>query len=112
MALGCSVALDDFGTGWSSLAQLSQVPFTELKIDQTFVTGAHKQPRKRAVVEASLDLARKLDLKVVAEGVETIDDWQMLADLGCGIAQGSLVSLAVPATTLPDVVAHWRRPGH
>ena len=109
---GFGLSIDDFGTGWSSLAQLSQVPFTELKIDQTFVTGAHKQPRKRAVVEASLDLARKLDLKVVAEGVETIDDWQMLADLGCGIAQGSLVSLAVPATTLPDVVAHWRRPGH
>jgi EAL domain-containing protein (putative c-di-GMP-specific phosphodiesterase class I)/CheY-like chemotaxis protein len=108
---GFGLSIDDFGTGWSSLAQLSQVPFTELKIDQGFVTGAHRQPRKRAVVEASLDLARKLDLKVVAEGVESLDDWQMLADLGCGIAQGSLVSLPVPGARLPEVVAHWRRPG-
>ncbi|TWI13495.1 EAL domain-containing protein [Lysobacter ruishenii] len=109
---GFGLSIDDFGTGWSSLAQLSQVPFTELKIDQGFVTGAHSQPRKRAVVEASLDLARKLDLKVVAEGVESVDDWQMLAELGCGIAQGALVSLPVPAANLPDVVAHWRRPGY
>ena len=108
---GFGLSIDDFGTGWSSLAQLSQVPFTELKIDQGFVSGAHRQPRKRAVVEASLDLARKLDLKVVAEGVESIDDWQMLAELGCGIAQGALVSLPVPPSRLPEVVAHWRRPG-
>lgn len=108
---GFGLSIDDFGTGWSSLAQLSQMPFTELKIDQGFVSGAHLQPRKRAVVEASLDLARKLDLKVVAEGVETLEDWQMLAELGCGIAQGSLVSLPVPAAKLPEVVAHWRRPG-
>ena len=57
---GFGLSIDDFGTGYSSLAQLSQIPFTELKIDQGFVSGAHNQPRKRAVIEASLDLARKL----------------------------------------------------
>jgi EAL domain-containing protein (putative c-di-GMP-specific phosphodiesterase class I) len=107
---GFGLSIDDFGTGYSSLAQLSQVPFTELKIDQGFVFGAHSQPRKRAVVEASLDLARKLQLETVAEGVETVEDWQMLAELGCGIAQGYLVGAPVAAEELADSVRRWRRP--
>jgi EAL domain-containing protein (putative c-di-GMP-specific phosphodiesterase class I) len=108
--LGVDIAIDDFGTGYSSLAQLSQVPFTELKIDQGFVTGAHAQPRKRAVVEASLDLARKLDLDTVGEGVETTEDWQMLATLGCSAAQGFLISPAVPGEELVATIGRWRRP--
>jgi len=107
---GFGLSIDDFGTGYSSLAQLSQIPFTELKIDQGFVYGAHSQPRKRAVVEASLDLARKLQLETVAEGVETVEDWQMLAELGCGIAQGYLVGAPVPAIDLADCVRRWRQP--
>ena len=107
---GFGLSIDDFGTGYSSLAQLSQIPFTELKIDQGFVSGAHSQPRKRAVVEASLDLARKLQLDVVAEGVETIEDWQMLAELGCGIAQGYLIAQPVPGEELADRGRRWRRP--
>ena len=107
---GFGLSIDDFGTGYSSLAQLSQIPFTELKIDQGFVAGAHNQPRKRAVVEASLDLARKLQLETVAEGVESIEDWQMLAELGCGIAQGYLISPAVPGEELTTTVGRWRRP--
>ncbi|MGO1070855.1 EAL domain-containing response regulator [Lysobacter sp. CA199] len=107
---GFGLSIDDFGTGWSSLSQLSQVPFTELKIDQEFVAGASQQPRKRAVVEASLDLARKLGLDAVAEGVETIEDWQMLAELGCAIAQGRLIGDAVPGEELPAMLGRWRRP--
>jgi EAL domain-containing protein (putative c-di-GMP-specific phosphodiesterase class I) len=107
---GFGLSIDDFGTGYSSLSQLSQVPFTELKIDQGFVTGAHAQPRKRAVVEASLDLARKLSLETVAEGVETTDDWQMLATLGCDAAQGFLISPAVPGEELLATIGRWRRP--
>jgi EAL domain-containing protein (putative c-di-GMP-specific phosphodiesterase class I) len=99
-----------FRHGLFSLAQLSQVPFTELKIDQGFVFGAHAQSRKRAVVEASLDLARKLQLETVAEGVETVEDWQMLAELGCGIAQGYLVGPPVAAEDLADAVRRWRAP--
>ncbi len=109
---GFGLAIDDFGTGYSSLAQLSQIPFTELKIDQGFVAGAHNQPRKRAVVEASLDLARKLGLEVVAEGVATVEDWQMLAELGCGMAQGNLIAPPVPPQELLAVLGRWRRPGH
>ena len=107
---GFGLAVDDFGTGYSSLAKLSQVPFTELKIDREFVTGAHDQPRKRAMIEASLDLARKLELDVVAEGVESVEDWRLLAELGCGVAQGHLVGMPVPGERLPEAIAHWRRP--
>jgi EAL domain-containing protein (putative c-di-GMP-specific phosphodiesterase class I)/FixJ family two-component response regulator len=107
---GFGLSIDDFGTGYSSLAQLSQIPFTELKIDQGFVVGARDQPRKRAVIEASLELARKLDLDVVAEGVETLDEWQMLAEMRCGMAQGYLISAPVTGAELPGVVSRWRRP--
>ena len=107
---GFGLSIDDFGTGYSSLAQLSQVPFTELKIDQGFVVGVHAQPRKRAVVEASLDLARKLGLETVAEGVETTEDWQVLAGLGCDAAQGYLISPAVPGEELVATIGRWRRP--
>ena len=86
------------------------MPFTELKIDQGFVANVHAQPRKRAVVEASLDLARKLGLETVAEGVETTEDWQTLAELGCAAAQGYLVSPAVAGEDLVATIGRWRRP--
>jgi EAL domain-containing protein (putative c-di-GMP-specific phosphodiesterase class I)/AmiR/NasT family two-component response regulator len=106
---GFGLSVDDFGTGYSSLAQLSQIPFTELKIDRGFVSGAPAQPRKRAMIETSLDLARKLGLDVVAEGVETEEEWQLLAQLGCDIAQGYLISPPVPGEQLPDAVQRWRQ---
>jgi len=107
---GFGLSIDDFGTGYSSLSQLSQIPFTELKIDQSFVSGSPRQPRKRAVIEASLELARKLNLGVVAEGVETIEEWQLLAGLGCTYAQGYLICRPVPGEQLAEAVSRWRRP--
>lgn len=107
---GFGLSIDDFGTGYSSLSQLSQIPFTELKIDKAFITGARANPRRRAVVEASLELARKLDLVVVGEGVETAADWQLLADLGCTLAQGYLIGRPVPGEALASTVRAWRRP--
>ncbi|MBW8311640.1 MAG: EAL domain-containing response regulator [Rhizobium sp.] len=109
---GFGLSVDDFGTGYSSLSQLSQIPFTELKIDRGFVSGAPTQPRKRAMIETSLDLARKLGLAVVAEGVETIDEWQLLAQLGCDYAQGYLISAPVPGEQLPDAIQRWRQTHH
>lgn len=109
---GFGLSIDDFGTGYSSLSQLSQIPFTELKIDRGFVSGVQSQPRKRAVIEASLELARKLDLNVVAEGVETVEQWQMLAELGCGMAQGNLIAPPVAGKELVDAIGSWRRPEH
>jgi len=109
---GFGLSVDDFGTGYSSLAQLSQIPFTELKIDQGFVGGSPDQPRKRAVIEASLDLARKLDLQVVAEGVETMEEWQLLAQLGCDFAQGYLIAPPVPGDQLITAIQRWRDTRH
>ena len=60
--------------------------------------------------EASLDLARKLGLTVVAEGVETVEDWRLLAELGCGMAQGHLVAHPVPGEGLAEAIGKWRRP--
>ncbi|MCK7593414.1 EAL domain-containing response regulator [Pseudomarimonas salicorniae] len=107
---GFGLSIDDFGTGYSSLSQLSQIPFTELKVDRSLVSGSPRHPRKRAVIEASLDLARKLNLGVVAEGVETVDEWQMLAELGCTYAQGYLIGKPTAGAELPDAIARWRRP--
>lgn len=109
---GFGLSVDDFGTGYSSLAQLSQIPFTELKIDYGFVNDSPNQPRKRAVIEASLDLARKLNLHVVAEGVESMEEWQLLAQLGCHFAQGYLISPPVEGDKLNDAIQNWRKAHH
>ncbi|HEY2344783.1 MAG TPA: EAL domain-containing response regulator [Xanthomonadaceae bacterium] len=109
---GFGLSVDDFGTGYSSLAQLSQIPFTELKIDRGFVHRAPEQPRKLAMIETSLDLARKLNLKVVAEGIETMEEWQLLAQLGCDYAQGYLISQAVPGDRLLEAIGNWRKTRH
>jgi EAL domain-containing protein (putative c-di-GMP-specific phosphodiesterase class I)/CheY-like chemotaxis protein len=106
---GFGLSVDDFGTGWSSLTQLAQLPVTELKIDRSFINGAIRGPRQRAVVEASLGLGHKLGLTTVAEGVETMDEWQMLAEQGCTRAQGALIGMAVPGEELPELVQQWRR---
>ena len=62
------------------------------------------------MIEASLELARKLNLSVVAEGVEAVEEWQMLAEMGCTCAQGFLISRPVPGDQLAEVIARWRRP--
>lgn len=106
---GFGLSIDDFGTGWSSLTQLAQLPVTELKIDRGFINGALAESRQRAVVEASLSLGHKLGLTTVAEGVQTMDEWQMLAELDCTRAQGSLIGMAVAGEELPELVQQWRR---
>ncbi|HEX7341048.1 MAG TPA: EAL domain-containing response regulator [Rhodanobacteraceae bacterium] len=106
---GFGLSVDDFGTGWSSLSQLARLPVTELKIDQGFVNGATGDARNRAVVEASIELGRKLGLTTVAEGVRNIEEWQMLAELGCTRAQGELISMAVPSGQLAQTIDKWRR---
>jgi EAL domain-containing protein (putative c-di-GMP-specific phosphodiesterase class I)/FixJ family two-component response regulator len=106
---GFGLSIDDFGTGYSSMSQLAQIPFTELKIDRSYVSGADGDRKKAAMIAATLDLARRLGLDVVAEGVETAEEWQLLAAQGCALAQGWLVAKAVPAEALADAIAHWRR---
>jgi EAL domain-containing protein (putative c-di-GMP-specific phosphodiesterase class I) len=89
---GFGLSVDDYGTGFSSLQQLTRVPFTEFKIDQSFVTGCAVNPSSRTIVESSAQMARRLGIKSVAEGVETQADWDLLKAVGCDQAQGYLIA--------------------
>lgn len=102
-----SLSIDDFGTGHSSLAQLRDIPFDELKIDYNFVHGAHHDETRRAIFGASLNLARQLRMKTVAEGVEDQADWDFLRKQGCDMAQGYFIARPMPALDLPDWMAKW-----
>ena len=92
---GHLVALDDFGAGFTSLAMLATVPADLVKIDRSLVTGVADDPRRRAVLRGMLALAGELGLRVIAEGVETEEERQILVDLGCEEAQGFLFGRAV-----------------
>jgi len=89
---GFTLSIDDYGTGYSSLQQLTRIDFGELKIDQSFIKGLSDSEAMRIVVESSIDMARKLQVKSVAEGVETQKDWDMLKSLGCDTAQGYFIA--------------------
>lgn len=93
---GARIFLDDFGTGFSSLDLLTSLPIDGLKIDRKFVQGASDGRAARAVVAATVELARRLDLSLVAEGVETIEEAFLMRDMGVGRAQGWLFDKAVP----------------
>ena len=89
---GFGLSIDDFGTGFSSMEQLHKIPFTELKIDRSFVHEANKNQASRAILESSIALAKNLKINCVAEGVETQEDWDLVAELGCDIVQGYFVA--------------------
>ncbi|MDP4030294.1 MAG: EAL domain-containing response regulator [Gallionella sp.] len=101
------LSIDDFGTGHSSLAQLRDIPFDELKIDQSFVHGAWNNGTTRAMFDASLGLAKQLDMEIVAEGVEDRDDWEFLRSTGCDIAQGYFIAKPMPAADLQGWIKNW-----
>lgn len=102
------LSIDDFGTGHSSLAQLRDIPFDELKIDQGFVHGAWADETLRAMYDASLSLARQLGMEVVAEGVQDRNDWELLRRTGCDMAQGNFMSRPMLPADLPGWVENWR----
>lgn len=104
-----NLSIDDFGTGHSSLAQLRDIPFDELKIDQSFTHRAWRDERLRAMFEASLELSRRLGMEAVAEGVEDADDWNFLRTVSCPVAQGYFIARPMPAANLPGWMEDWRR---
>jgi diguanylate cyclase (GGDEF)-like protein len=98
--MGVRIAIDDFGTGYSSLAWLKRFPVDEIKVDRSFVTELVNDESDAAIVRSTIELGRSLGMLVVAEGVETADVLERLADYGCDVAQGYLISRPVPAAQL------------
>ncbi len=102
-ALGLGIAMDDFGTGYSSLAYLKDFPVDSLKIDRAFIRDICQEPEDRAIFSAIIDLGRALNLKVIAEGVETLEQVDLLQKHGCNLIQGFLYARPMAA----DDVWRW-----
>ncbi len=103
--LGLHIAIDDFGTGYSSLSYLRRFPVDILKVDQSFVDGLGPDPEDSAIVAAIVSLACTLELEAVAEGVETLEQCQLLRQMGCQKAQGFLFAMPVPAPDLDALLS-------
>jgi EAL domain-containing protein (putative c-di-GMP-specific phosphodiesterase class I)/FixJ family two-component response regulator len=102
------LSIDDFGTGHSSLAQLRDMPFDELKIDRSFTHLAYRDDRLKAIFEASLDLATHLHMEVVAEGVEDLNDWNYIRSTSCHIAQGYFIAKPMKGDEMIRWIGGWR----
>ena len=109
--IGVQISIDDFGTGYSSLAYLTTLPISELKIDRSFIRELGHTPKSSAVVTAIIALARSLNLRVVAEGVENLRQMQVLRRLGCSVMQGFLFSGAMPAAQIDVWLGQVLLPG-
>jgi diguanylate cyclase (GGDEF)-like protein len=102
---GVRFSIDDFGTGYSSLAQLKRLPVDEIKIDKSFVLDLNRHTDDAVIVRSTIELGHSLGVKVVAEGVETAESWEMLRQMGCDMAQGFFISAPLPGRE----IANWVR---
>jgi EAL domain-containing protein (putative c-di-GMP-specific phosphodiesterase class I) len=103
--LGVKLSIDDFGVGYSSLNYLKRLPVDVLKIDRSFVMNMEASGEDAMIVRSTIDLARNLGLRTVAEGVESTVTLESLRELGCDLAQGFVFSRPVPA----DALLEWAR---
>jgi EAL domain-containing protein (putative c-di-GMP-specific phosphodiesterase class I) len=109
-AMGIQLAIDDFGTGFSSLAYLKNLPVVELKLDRAFITHLRAGASDEVIVRSTIELGHNLGLRVVAEGVETIDASELLQDFGCDLVQGYYYSHPLDAPQLERwLKAHIQR---
>lgn len=106
-ASGVELSIDDFGTGYSSLAYLKRLPVDELKIDKSFVMNMEFDADDAKIVRSTIDLGHNMGLRVVAEGIETQQVWQLLADMGCDQGQGYLMSRPIASHLLVDWIRAW-----
>lgn len=105
---GFGLSIDDYGTGFSSMQQLARIPFTELKIDRTFVRGAPDRDSLQVILHSAIDMANRLGLTTVAEGVETLQEWRMLQEFGCTLGQGWLIAKPMAGDDLIGWMKHYR----
>lgn len=106
---GFNISLDDFGTGYSSNFYLKSIPVTGIKIDRLFTAGIPFEKKDTAIVETTIDLATRLDLKVIAEGVETEEQFNHLLGFGCEVAQGYLLNKPMPMSELIAQITETRK---
>jgi EAL domain-containing protein (putative c-di-GMP-specific phosphodiesterase class I) len=104
---GFNLSIDDFGTGYSTMLQLNEIPYSEMKLDQSFTRNATRDREARAIVESSIELGHKLGLKVVAEGIEKQEDWDLISDMGCDEGQGFFIARPMSGDKVPSWVRHW-----
>ncbi|MET1282643.1 EAL domain-containing response regulator [Vibrio navarrensis] len=97
---GCGLSIDDYGTGYSSIKQLSQIPFSELKIDRSLISGISNRSHLQVIFESTLSMCQKLGITVVAEGIEKKSDWKYLRQQGCHVGQGYYYSPPMPSNDL------------
>jgi EAL domain-containing protein (putative c-di-GMP-specific phosphodiesterase class I)/ActR/RegA family two-component response regulator len=105
---GFKLSIDDFGVGYSSLVRLKQLPFTEVKVDKSFVTGLHQSRDSAAIVRAIVQLAHALDMQTVAEGIEDAEALDFIASLGCDAAQGYYIARPMPAADFSEFSLTWK----
>jgi diguanylate cyclase (GGDEF)-like protein/PAS domain S-box-containing protein len=108
---GVAIAVDDFGTGFSGFDYLRRLPVHTIKIDKSYVDGLGHDETDSAIVASVITLARSLDLVAVAEGIETVEQYHLLRDLGCPVGQGWLWYPALPAAQLEGLIRTTSRPG-
>lgn len=107
--LDVELLIDDFGTGYSSLSYLQKLPVDAIKIDQSFIAPMVGNDDSAVIVRSTIEMGHNLNLRVIAEGVDSEAVWQRLAGLGCDMAQGYLISQPIPADRLPDWEREWSR---
>jgi EAL domain-containing protein (putative c-di-GMP-specific phosphodiesterase class I) len=105
---GMGLSIDDFGTGYSMMDQLRRVPASELKIDRSFVNESNRDESALVMVEKTIEIGRRLGMRVVAEGVETVEQLTLLRKLGCEVAQGFLFSRPIAMPALIAWASGWR----